>query len=99
MPLGPQGGDYTSVLVENGASAPALIAGAWDTARRRCGADFIHLPYVRDTLHLHTLVMQERRVLFTEPITRLPLRCAARAVGNNTAERLARCSANGPVLS
>jgi CelD/BcsL family acetyltransferase involved in cellulose biosynthesis len=66
VPLGPQGGDYTSVLVENGAAAPALIEGAWETARRRCGADFIHLPYVRDTLHLHTLVMQERRVLFTE---------------------------------
>jgi CelD/BcsL family acetyltransferase involved in cellulose biosynthesis len=66
VPLGPEGGDYTSVLVENGASAEALITDAWNTARRRCGADFIHLPYVRDTLHLHTLVMQERRILFSE---------------------------------
>ncbi|MFM0276816.1 GNAT family N-acetyltransferase [Paraburkholderia sediminicola] len=65
--LGPDGGDYTSVLVEDGPSAAALIAGAWDIAQRRCGADFIRIQFVRDTLHLHTLVMQARRVLFARP--------------------------------
>ncbi|AXE96527.1 MULTISPECIES: GNAT family N-acetyltransferase [Paraburkholderia] len=66
VPLGPEGGDYTSVLVRDGEAAPALIAGAWDTARRRCGADFIHLQYVRETLELYTLVSRERSVLFAE---------------------------------
>ncbi|AXF16966.1 GNAT family N-acetyltransferase [Paraburkholderia caledonica] len=67
VPLGPEGGDYTSVLVADDASAPALIEGAWNMARRRCGADFIHMPYVRETLDLHTLVSRECRVLFCEP--------------------------------
>ena len=31
VPLGPEGGDYTSVLVADDASAPALIEGAWNT--------------------------------------------------------------------
>ncbi|CAE6721459.1 GNAT family N-acetyltransferase [Paraburkholderia haematera] len=65
--LGPEGGDYTSVLVENSASAPALIAGAWETAQRRCGADFIRVQFVRDTLHLYRLATQARRVLFAKP--------------------------------
>lgn len=67
VPLGPEGGDYTSVLVENDAATAARVEGAWDTARRRCGADFIHLPYVRNTLDLHRLVTRERHVLFAEP--------------------------------
>ncbi|MBW9102149.1 GNAT family N-acetyltransferase [Paraburkholderia phenoliruptrix] len=66
VPLGPEGGDYTSVLVADDPSATALIEGAWNTARRRCGADFIHLPYVRERLHLHTLISRARHVLFTE---------------------------------
>src|SRR3569623_1551334 len=67
VPLGPEGGDYTSVLVTDDASAPALIEGAWNMARRCCGADFIHMPYVRETLDLHKLASRERRVLFCEP--------------------------------
>jgi CelD/BcsL family acetyltransferase involved in cellulose biosynthesis len=66
VPLGPEGGDFTSVLVEANETTPALVAGAWDMARRRCGADFIHLPYVRERLDLYRLVTQERRILFTE---------------------------------
>jgi CelD/BcsL family acetyltransferase involved in cellulose biosynthesis len=66
VPLGPEGGDFTSVLVEANEATAALVAGAWDMARRRCGADFIHLPYVRERLDLYRLVTQERRILFTE---------------------------------
>ena len=67
VPLGPENGEYTSVLVEQNASTAELVTGAWETARRRCGADFIHLPYVRETLELHKVVMAERRLLFVEP--------------------------------
>lgn len=66
VPLGSEGGDYASVLVAEGADAPALIDGAWQAARRRCGADFIHVPYLHEKLHLYTLVSQERHVLFAE---------------------------------
>nr|WKF61336.1 hypothetical protein HUO10_005867 [Paraburkholderia busanensis] len=66
MPLGPEGGDFTSVLVEDSPATGELVGGAWHTARRRCGADFIHLPYVRNTLELHRLVTQERHVLFAD---------------------------------
>ncbi|WP_144142151.1 GNAT family N-acetyltransferase [Paraburkholderia sp. BCC1884] len=67
VPLGPEGGDFTSVLVENGAQTASLVTGAWEVAKRRCGADFIHLPYVRESLVLHKLVTGERRIVFAEP--------------------------------
>jgi CelD/BcsL family acetyltransferase involved in cellulose biosynthesis len=66
-PLGPQGGDFTSMLVEEDAATAERVEGAWEAARQRFGADFIHLPYVRERLHLHKLVMQERRLLIVEP--------------------------------
>ncbi|HZZ14154.1 MAG TPA: GNAT family N-acetyltransferase [Paraburkholderia sp.] len=66
-PLGPEGGDYTSVLVEDDEKATELIEGAWKIARKRLGADFIHMPYVREHLHLHSLVTKERHILIKEP--------------------------------
>lgn len=69
VPLGPEGGDLTSVLVEDNELTAELVAGAWDVARKRCGADFIHLSYVREGLELCSLVSRERRVQFAEPYT------------------------------
>ncbi|MFM0339738.1 GNAT family N-acetyltransferase [Paraburkholderia fungorum] len=66
VPLSPEGGDYSSVLVAEGDAAPALIEGAWQAARRGCGADFIHLPYLRERLHLYALVAREPHVLRAE---------------------------------
>lgn len=65
--LGPEGGDYSSVLVAEGLAAQELVEGAWQAARWRCGADFIHLPYLRAKLHLYRLVAKERHVLRAEP--------------------------------
>jgi len=62
-PLSPEAGDYTRVLVAQDHSAPALIAGAWRTALRRCGADFIKLPYVDEGSDLHAVASRERHVM------------------------------------
>ncbi|MDB5789946.1 MAG: family N-acetyltransferase [Caballeronia mineralivorans] len=62
-PLSPEAGDYTRVLVADGPSAPALIAGAWRTAQRRCGADFIKLPYLNEGSELHAIASRERHVM------------------------------------
>jgi CelD/BcsL family acetyltransferase involved in cellulose biosynthesis len=63
VPLSPDAGDYTSVLVESGPGASTLVAGAWHAARHRCGADFIHLPYMNEGLELYNLASRERHVL------------------------------------
>jgi CelD/BcsL family acetyltransferase involved in cellulose biosynthesis len=63
VPLSPDAGDYTSVLVESGLSTSTLVAGAWQAARRRCGADFVHLPYMNEELELYDLASRERHVL------------------------------------
>jgi CelD/BcsL family acetyltransferase involved in cellulose biosynthesis len=63
LPLSPDAGDYTSVLVEDGHSAAALVAGAWDTARRRCHADFMLLPYLREGQELYRVASRERHTL------------------------------------
>lgn len=62
-PLSPEAGDYTRVLVTNSPAVPALIAGAWQTALKRCGADFIKLPYVDEGSELHALASRERHVM------------------------------------
>ena len=56
-------GDYTRVLVTDDPSAPALIADAWRTALRHCGADFIKLPYMDEGSELHAIAMRERHVM------------------------------------
>jgi CelD/BcsL family acetyltransferase involved in cellulose biosynthesis len=63
VPLSPDAGDYTSVLVEGGASASTFVAGAWHAACHRCGADFVHLPYMNEGLELYHLASRERHVL------------------------------------
>jgi CelD/BcsL family acetyltransferase involved in cellulose biosynthesis len=62
-PLSPEAGDYTRVLVTDSPASPALIAGAWQTALKRCGADFIKLPYVDEGSELHALASRERHVM------------------------------------
>jgi len=62
-PLSPEAGDYTRVLVTNSPATPALIAGAWQTALKRCGADFIKLPYVDEGSELHAVASRERHVM------------------------------------
>lgn len=69
VPLGPEGGDYSSVLVEDGPAANALIRGAWDAARRRCGADFVHVPCMKEDTELYRLVCMETQRVFAEPNT------------------------------
>ncbi|CAM2151496.1 N-acetyltransferase domain-containing protein [Pararobbsia alpina] len=63
LPLSPDAGDYTSVLVEEGPGASTLVAGAWEVARRRCGADFLQMPYLRETQDLYRIASRERRTL------------------------------------
>jgi CelD/BcsL family acetyltransferase involved in cellulose biosynthesis len=63
LPLSPDAGDYTSVLVESNQSAAALIEGAWQSACRRCGADFMHLPYTHEGSELYDLARGHRRVV------------------------------------
>lgn len=63
LPLSPDAGDYTSVLVEDGRSAATLVAGAWETARRRCHADFVMLPYLRESQELYRVAARERHTL------------------------------------
>jgi CelD/BcsL family acetyltransferase involved in cellulose biosynthesis len=69
VPLSPVGYDYSSVLVEDGPAAPALIDGAWDAARQRCGADFVHMPCMKEDGDLYRLVSKETRVVFSESNT------------------------------
>lgn len=63
LPLSADAGDYTSVLVESDQSAAALIEGAWQSACRRCGADFMHLPYTHEGSELYDLARRHRRVV------------------------------------
>ncbi|SAL71495.1 hypothetical protein AWB69_08642 [Caballeronia udeis] len=63
LPLSPDAGDYTSVLVETDQSAAALIEGAWRSACRHCGADFVHLPYINEGSELYDLARRHRRVV------------------------------------
>jgi CelD/BcsL family acetyltransferase involved in cellulose biosynthesis len=66
VPLGPEGYDYSSVLVEDGPAASALIGGAWDAARQRCGADFVRVPCMKEEVELYRLVSKEPRFAFSE---------------------------------
>jgi CelD/BcsL family acetyltransferase involved in cellulose biosynthesis len=63
LPLSPDAGDYTSVLVESDQSAATLIEGAWRSACRHCGADFMHLPYTNEGSELYDLARRHRRVV------------------------------------
>lgn len=66
VPLGPDAGDYTSVLVEDGPYTAAQVEGAWRVARRHCGADFVHMPYMKEHTALYRAVSREPNVLFAE---------------------------------
>jgi CelD/BcsL family acetyltransferase involved in cellulose biosynthesis len=63
LPLSPDAADYTSVLVEDGPDAAALIESAWRLACSACKADFVHLPYVNEGSELHRIALRERRML------------------------------------
>jgi CelD/BcsL family acetyltransferase involved in cellulose biosynthesis len=62
LPLSPDAADYTSILVEDGPGAAALIEAAW---RAACAqkADFVHLPYMNEGSALHRIALREPRVL------------------------------------
>ncbi|WP_299703532.1 GNAT family N-acetyltransferase [Caballeronia sp.] len=49
--------------MESNQSAAALIEGAWQSACRRCGADFMHLPYTHEGSELYDLARRHRRVV------------------------------------
>jgi len=66
MPLSSESADLTSVLVEDNARTAALVEGAWDAVRQRCGADFIQMPYVPDSTDLHRLALKQRRFMVRE---------------------------------
>jgi CelD/BcsL family acetyltransferase involved in cellulose biosynthesis len=63
LPLSPDAGDYTSVLVEDGQDARALIERAWRIACERFKTDFIHLPYMNEGSELHRIASAERHIL------------------------------------
>ncbi|WP_233837317.1 GNAT family N-acetyltransferase [Paraburkholderia sp. ZP32-5] len=66
MPLSSESADLTSILVEDDARTAALVEGAWDAARQRCGADFIQMPYVPDSTDLHRLALKQRHFVVRE---------------------------------
>lgn len=67
IPLCPESADYSRVLVEEHARTATWIDDAWRIARERCGADFVHLPYLHESTELYRLasktgpfIIQER---------------------------------------
>lgn len=65
-PLSTESADLTSILVEDNARTAARVEGAWDAARKRCGADFIQMPYVPDSTDLYRLALKERHFMVRE---------------------------------
>jgi CelD/BcsL family acetyltransferase involved in cellulose biosynthesis len=66
IPLCSESADFTSMLVEGNARTSELVEGAWNAARKRCGADFIHMPYLPDTTDLYRLALKERHSVIRE---------------------------------
>jgi hypothetical protein len=59
IPLCSESADFTRILVEDGVRTSELVEGAWDRVRTRCGADFVHMPYLPDTTDLYRLALKE----------------------------------------
>ncbi|MEM5433817.1 GNAT family N-acetyltransferase [Paraburkholderia diazotrophica] len=68
IPLSPESAGYSRVLVEDGAQTAAWIEAAWRVARMRCGADFIHMPYVPEDTVLGGLVANAHRPVIRERV-------------------------------
>jgi CelD/BcsL family acetyltransferase involved in cellulose biosynthesis len=68
IPLSPESAGYSRVLVEGGAHTAAWVEGAWRVARTRCGADFIHMPYVPEETALGGLVANAHRPVIRERV-------------------------------
>ncbi|MFM0738798.1 GNAT family N-acetyltransferase [Paraburkholderia xenovorans] len=66
IPLCSESADFTSILVEDNARTAELVEDAWQVARTRCGADFVHMPYLPDRTDLYRLAMQERHPVIRE---------------------------------
>lgn len=66
IPLCSESADFTRVLVEDDARTPERVEGAWAVARKRCGADFIHMPYLPDSTDLYRLALSERHSVIRE---------------------------------
>jgi CelD/BcsL family acetyltransferase involved in cellulose biosynthesis len=62
-PLASESTDYTSILVETGPSAPAIIEHAWYAIQNLCGADVILLPYLSADSKLYDLASKKRHVI------------------------------------
>jgi CelD/BcsL family acetyltransferase involved in cellulose biosynthesis len=54
-PLCPEAADYSGLLLDAGVPATEWIEGAWRTAMQRCGADFMHLPYLHEGTDLYRI--------------------------------------------
>jgi CelD/BcsL family acetyltransferase involved in cellulose biosynthesis len=63
VPLNSESAEFTSILVEDNERTAALIEGAWNIARKRCGADFIYMPNIPDSTDLYRLALKERHVV------------------------------------
>ncbi|MEM5383519.1 GNAT family N-acetyltransferase [Paraburkholderia phymatum] len=68
IPLSPESAGYSRVLVEDGAHTAARVEGAWRVARTRCGADFIHMPYVPEETALGGLIANAHRPVIRERV-------------------------------
>lgn len=66
IPLCSESADFTSMLVEEDARTAKRIEDVWDVMRARCGADFVHMPYLPDTKDLYRLALRERRPVIRE---------------------------------
>lgn len=68
IPLSPESADCSRVLVEDNAQTAAWVEDAWRVARTRCGADFIHMPYVPEEAVLCGLVASAHRPVIRERV-------------------------------
>lgn len=59
QPLATTWGDYSTVPVAGGPAAEELVGTAWSVLRRRCPADLIHLPFVRQGSLLNGIVSRQ----------------------------------------
>ncbi|WP_161553707.1 GNAT family N-acetyltransferase [Paraburkholderia terricola] len=76
-PLASESTDYTNILVQGGASAPALIERAWHAVERLSGADVILLPFTSADSGLYELASGKRHVMVktAHPLAVAKLRC------------------------
>jgi len=75
-PLCPEAADYSGMLVDYRVPTTEWVEGAWRIAMQRCGADFLHLPYLYEGTDLYRvaanaapLIVQVRNILYVAKLS------------------------------